>query len=111
MASSSTLIYLAFLLSLLAICIIRLRKSETDRQLPLPPGPQADPIIGHARFIPPQYSWKTFSDWGKKWGRLTNALLLNSSLIEYTRRFDLCTCSGPSHDHNQRTEGCERANG
>lgn len=102
MASSSTLIYLAFVFSFL-FGVKRLGKYQTDSQLPLPPGPPADPIIGHARFIPPQYSWKTFSDWGKKWGKQTvqTALLLNSSLIEYIRRFDLCTCPGPAHDHNQ----------
>ena len=33
-----------------------------------PPGPRADPVIGHARFIPTQYAWITLSEWAKKFG-------------------------------------------
>jgi hypothetical protein len=33
-----------------------------------PPGPRADPVIGHARFIPTQYAWITLSEWARKFG-------------------------------------------
>lgn len=60
--------YLA-LLSLLAFLLLRsLRKKDK----PLPPTPPSDPFIGHARFIPLEYAWKTFADWKKKYGELTS---------------------------------------
>ncbi len=42
-----------------------------------PPGPPADPVIGHVRFFPLEYQWKTFAEWGKKFGayRSRNASL------------------------------------
>lgn len=41
---------------------------RVDHWLPLPPGPPSDPIIGHVRFMPSSYPWKTFAEWGKRWG-------------------------------------------
>lgn len=38
------------------------------KQLNLPHSPPSDPLIGHARFIPPEYPWKTFAAWRKKFG-------------------------------------------
>lgn len=37
-------------------------------RLPLPPGPPADPIIGHARFLPSESSWLYFTQLQKKYG-------------------------------------------
>ena len=36
--------------------------------LPLPPGPPADPLIGHLRLIPPTNAEETFREWGKTYG-------------------------------------------
>lgn len=44
------------------------RYLQPDDRLPLPPGPPADPFIGHIRAIPSSYPWKTFAEWGKRWG-------------------------------------------
>ena len=33
-----------------------------------PPGPRPDPVLGHARYIPPHYTWLKFSEWAKKVG-------------------------------------------
>ena len=34
----------------------------------LPPSPPADPLIGHARKIPLVEPYKTYAEWGKKYG-------------------------------------------
>ena len=34
----------------------------------LPPGPPADPIIGHARKIPLDEPYRTYAEWGKQYG-------------------------------------------
>ena len=61
---ASPLLLLACLLvtSLFAVLFFPQRASN------LPPGPPADPIIGHARIIPIDYQWKTFASWRKKYG-------------------------------------------
>lgn len=35
----------------------------------LPPGPKGWPLIGNAFDMPKTHSWRTFAQWGKKWGR------------------------------------------
>lgn len=41
------------------------------KQLNLPPSPPSDPVIGHARYIPPEHPWKTFAAWRKKFGEFS----------------------------------------
>lgn len=48
--------------------------------LHLPPSPPADPLIGHARIIPLTQPYKTYAEWGKKYGMLL-FLSLNSSML------------------------------
>ena len=51
------------------------------REQSLPPSPPGDPIIGHARRIPREYPWETFSEWKKTLGeplRSTPACLCHS---------------------------------
>lgn len=43
-----------------------LTKLQTRR--PLPPGPKADPIIGHLRKIPPVGQPELFHEWAKTYG-------------------------------------------
>lgn len=43
----------------------KMKKSQSVRY---PPGPPADPIIGHARVMPLEYQWYTFAEWGRKFG-------------------------------------------
>ena len=61
---TSSLLWLACLLvpALLVVSLF------SQRVRNLPPGPTADPIIGHARLIPIDYQWKTFDAWKKKYG-------------------------------------------
>lgn len=67
MDPTSVLLALALAYATVAICL-RTKYGYTGSQLPLPPGPPADLILGHARYMPRLYPWKTFSDWGKRWG-------------------------------------------
>lgn len=42
----------------------------------LPPGPPADPLIGHLRQIPLSAQEKTFAAWGKLYGKLKPAAIV-----------------------------------
>lgn len=59
--------------SVLAIGAVFLLKHRfvtpvTDSQFPPPPGPPADPILGHARYLPKTFIWNYVTDVGKKYG-------------------------------------------
>lgn len=42
----------------------------TSSATSLPPSPPADPILGHARILPPTGRHKAYADWGKRYGVL-----------------------------------------
>lgn len=103
------------LLSLLAFLLLQpLRKKD---QL-LPPTPPSDPFIGHARFIPLEFAWKTFADWKKKYGELPSTQGSNQgcSFVYQTARrpclhscarksdgsYQLCKCSTGSAGQTER---------
>lgn len=60
-----SLIVFSFLLSVVYTSV-RWRRKRAG--FPLPPGPPADPIIGHVRSIPFDYQWTKFAEWGRKYG-------------------------------------------
>ena len=62
------LIYISLACSLAIAFAKHRRKLSLAQSIPFPPGPPADPIIGHLRHIPREYPWLTYSNWGKKWG-------------------------------------------
>ena len=35
---------------------------------PLPPGPKGLPIIGNMLEMPTSHEWRTFGQWGERWG-------------------------------------------
>ncbi len=39
-------------------------------RLPYPPGPRGLPIIGHFLIFPKNFVWRTFTEWGQKYGKL-----------------------------------------
>jgi hypothetical protein len=41
---------------------------DLKKSLPLPPGPPAEPLIGHLRLIPPDNQELLFYKWGKVYG-------------------------------------------
>lgn len=56
------------------------------RRLPYPPGPKADPVIGHVRFLPTSYSWLYYARVGKELGTCTTPMMRRSvkcSLLVY----------------------------
>ena len=56
------IVWAGFLALLLSGLVLFRKRSN------VPPGPPGDPIIGHVRIMPSEYPWKTFSEWGKKYG-------------------------------------------
>ncbi|KAH8116040.1 cytochrome P450 [Phellopilus nigrolimitatus] len=61
--------------------IIALRRTLVARSGRLPPSPPADPIIGHARKLPRDYSWETYAKWGRSYGDVISAYVLGHTLI------------------------------
>lgn len=58
-----------YIVSLFATAsFIRLRWKS--RGVRLPPSPPGEPFLGHARCIPLQYSWETFSAWAEALGEI-----------------------------------------
>ena len=57
-------------LGVVVLCAVVARLSLKKRQKsPLPPGPPADPLIGHLRIFPePQTTAETFYDWSLQYG-------------------------------------------
>lgn len=35
---------------------------------PLPPGPKGLPLLGNMLDMPTSHEWKTFAQWGERWG-------------------------------------------
>ncbi|KAI0093004.1 cytochrome P450 [Irpex rosettiformis] len=69
----------ALLLSTLVLVRLGRRKRQT---LPLPPGPPADPIIGHMRLFPdPQVTSEVFHEWSQKYGDVFSLNVLGKTII------------------------------
>ena len=68
------------LLALCAILVVQVMKRK-DRGLPYPPGPPADPIIGHLRFIPTTDAQEAFHEWSRKYGDVMYLEVLGKPLV------------------------------
>ena len=64
---SSSVYVLAIAAAAFAFYFIRSRVSN-PRNLPLPPGPKGLPFLGAIYDVPQEIAWKTFQEWGKKYG-------------------------------------------
>ena len=42
---------------------------KRKRRGSLPPGPRGWPLIGNVLDMPKSHEWKTFAQWGEKWGK------------------------------------------
>ncbi|KAH8116038.1 cytochrome P450 [Phellopilus nigrolimitatus] len=58
----------SFFAAFVVIFTLIKRWKSNSQSTSLPPGPPADPIIGHARKIPRERSWETYAEWGKSYG-------------------------------------------
>jgi hypothetical protein len=56
--------------TLLVVGYLLFKRSQTTRKLP--PGPPAEPILGHLRIFPKTDPGKTFYEWSKLYGKLSS---------------------------------------
>lgn len=56
-------------------------RSQTPHELSLPSSPPGDPILGHIRKIPLEYSWIEFGKWAKKYGDVIYVHVLGKPMI------------------------------
>lgn len=82
---SSSVYVLAIAAAAFAFYFIRSRVSN-PRNLPLPPGPKGLPFLGAIYDVPQEIAWKTFREWGKKYGWC--------SLIHYNLTCSQCLGTG-----------------
>lgn len=92
--------YAALLIGILGIPMIAMLRFVLKRSASrLPPSPTGDPFIGHARKVPLEYSWETFSDWKKALGKfpiiytyLGSTVPLDSQAESYTFTLLVARC-------------------
>ncbi|KAH9938481.1 cytochrome P450 [Fomitopsis serialis] len=72
---------LAQLSAFLLAVLLAYRFVKTRRQAPFPPGPRGWPIIGNVLDIPTEYQWKTFAQWGEKWGDIMSVNVLGQRMV------------------------------
>ncbi|KAF4596650.1 hypothetical protein EYR38_008037 [Pleurotus pulmonarius] len=51
------------------------------RPFPLPPGPPADPVIGHLRKVPPLHAELTYLEWARKYGDVVYVNLFGRHIV------------------------------
>jgi hypothetical protein len=66
---NSLLFYVVDVL-LVAVVVAIFAKSRTARRSPLPPGPPAEPFIGHARLLPKKGEAEFFHEMRKTYGKV-----------------------------------------
>lgn len=99
---SASLIALGLAVTLCFFALASKLRAHYNESTHLPPSPPSDPIIGHARRIPQQYPWETFSAWKKAFGELKWSCLPTSHLSSLTvlcRRHCLRPCLRTPHAH------------
>jgi hypothetical protein len=70
-----------FIAAAAAASLFFLYRSKAHRSANLPPGPPADPILGHLRYIPFEYTWFTFAKWAKKYGDIIHIHVFGRPMI------------------------------
>lgn len=71
-------------LTFVFVCILVLVQAVRRRRarLPYPPGPPADPLIGHLRILPDSsVGAEVFHDWARKYGDVMSLNVLGQSLV------------------------------
>ncbi|KAK7041484.1 hypothetical protein VNI00_009352 [Paramarasmius palmivorus] len=75
-----TVIFLS-LVVLVTLAIVVRNYVATRKHPPLPPGPPADPVIGHLRVIPSQNIGEHFHEWAKVYGEIMHLHCLGRNMI------------------------------
>ncbi|KAI0637904.1 cytochrome P450 [Trametes polyzona] len=66
----------------LVVGVILLNRLFTKkRQGPLPPGPKGLPLIGNMLDMPASHEWKTFAQWGERWGDIMSVSFLGQPYV------------------------------
>ncbi|KAF9446806.1 cytochrome P450 [Macrolepiota fuliginosa MF-IS2] len=73
-----TLTAFSFLITLVCVVFFRRRRAV---QVPLPPSPPADPILGHLRYIPSENPELQYAEWAKTYGDVIYLRVLNRSIV------------------------------
>ena len=66
---------------LFAMFFVVFVKGRRNKMLPYPPGPPADPIIGHLRIIPKEDRHEVFHGWSKTYGDVMYLEVLGKPMI------------------------------
>ena len=62
---------------ILFLTLVKLKKNR----LPYPPGPPADPVLGHLRIMPTENQEEVFHEWSKKYGDVIYLKVFGKSVI------------------------------
>ncbi|KAH8824336.1 cytochrome P450 [Flagelloscypha sp. PMI_526] len=65
----------------LGVCLQLARKSLFTSNPTLPPGPKGLPLIGNLLDMPTKATWKTFSEWGRKYGGVVSLQLMGQVIV------------------------------
>ena len=57
-------------LLLAALLSLLIKQATKKRGFPLPPGPKGLPFVGNALQMPREREYRTFTEWGKQYGKL-----------------------------------------
>ena len=82
--------------------ILWFRQRTHKSKFPLPPGPPADPIIGHLRYIPPENPEGKIAEWSRQYGVCFWALVCETGWLSmFHRRCHALACISSQDDHPQ----------
>ncbi|KAF9262292.1 cytochrome P450 [Marasmius fiardii PR-910] len=74
----TTLLY--FIIATTCFIILRARRRRTQN-VPLPPGPKPDPLIGHLRMMPTDNQADVFREWAKTYGDVIYLEVLGRKIV------------------------------
>ncbi|KAI0938473.1 hypothetical protein AcV5_000150 [Taiwanofungus camphoratus] len=61
--------------------VVLIRVSKRRRSGSLPPGPKGWPLIGNVLDMPASHEWRTFAQWGERWGDIVSVTLLGQPMV------------------------------
>ncbi|KAI0347291.1 cytochrome P450 [Trametopsis cervina] len=76
-----TKIFLDAALLLVAVLVLRTFANWKKQPAPYPPGPKGYPLIGNLLDMPALYPWRTFTDWGDRFGDIIYLNILGQPTV------------------------------
>lgn len=68
-------------LGALGVLVLAAWATRQKQSLPLPPGPPPKPLLGNLLDMPSEQEWKTFAQWGEKYGRICSISVFGQPMI------------------------------